>query len=366
MPKIPFLDVRASNLEIEGELVSALANVLNSGTYIGGETVRKFEDAYAEYAQADYCVGVGNGLDAILIALEALGVGAGDEVIVPAHTFIATWLAVTRCGAIPVPVEPESNGYNIDSRQIEKAITSKTKAIIVVHLYGFPAAIREILNIAQLHGLKVIEDAAQAHGAVSQGRRIGSHSDAVTWSFYPGKNLGAIGDAGAVTTNNEHLASEIRLIGNYGSAKKYEHKKVGLNSRLDPIQAAVLNVKLGYLDKWNNHRKEIAKLYISNIDKKYLPWRESVNLDESSWHIFPIETDMRDEMIDYLGKNGIESLIHYPKPPHKQGAYSEDFKRRSFPRTEAKCSKLVSIPMGPHLGLESIEYVADVLNRFLK
>lgn len=366
MYRVPFLDVRASNMEVETEIIEALSHVLVSGRYIGGETVTKFENSFADFVDANFCVGVGNGLDAILIALEALGIGSGDEVIVPAHTFIATWLAVTRCGAIPVPVEPELHGYNIDPKKVQNAITSRTKAIIIVHLYGIPADIGEIHKIASAHGLKVIEDAAQAHGAISQGKRIGSHSDAVTWSFYPGKNLGAIGDAGAVTTNSRNLAAEIRQIGNYGSERKYEHQKIGLNSRLDPIQAAVLSVKLKQLETWNNHRKKIAKYYLSNIDEKILPWKNSINPDEASWHIFPIEIDSRDEMIRYLENNGIESLIHYPKPPHKQGAYLEDFKGHHFPITELKCSKLASIPIGPHLDMESVEYVTSKLNGFFK
>jgi dTDP-4-amino-4,6-dideoxygalactose transaminase len=242
MNNVPFLDVGYTYRELRGEIDAAVARVLQSGRYIQGEDVEKFESNFASFVEAKHCVGVANGLDAIYLALRAMEIGVGDEVIVPAHTFIATWLAVTNCGATPVPVEPELNGYNIDPTLIEAAITKKTKALIMVHLYGQPCDIDEIHSIAKRHGLRVIEDAAQAHGATYKAKRIGGHSDVVTWSFYPGKNLGAFGDGGAITTNDKGLAEKIQVLGNYGSKQKYEHSELGVNSRLDPIQAAILDV----------------------------------------------------------------------------------------------------------------------------
>ncbi len=364
--RIPFLDVGATYVELKTEIDSAIQRVLDGGRYIQGEEVLTFESEFAEYVGAEHCVGVGNGLDALKLALRAVGVTEGDEVIVPSHTFIATWLAVTQCGAKPVGVDTEIYGYNIDASLIESAITSKTKAIVMVHLYGQPASIDDILEIAKRYDIKVIEDAAQAHGAVYKGRRLGSHSDVVAWSFYPGKNLGAFGDGGAITTNNSIFANRIRSESNYGSLLKYEHNELGINSRLDPIQAAVLKVKLQYLEIWNVRRRKLAKYYLSNIDEKLLPWKNYLDPGDSSWHIFPIEIDLRDEMIKYLEQNGIESLLHYPKPPHKQGAYLEEFKQQSFPLTELKCSRLASIPIGPHLDIESVEYITDKINGFGK
>ena len=364
--KIPFLDVGATYVELKLEIDSAIQRVLGGGIYIQGDEVRSFESEFANYVGAQHCVGVGNGLDALKLALRAVGVTEGDEVIVPSHTFIATWLAVTQCGAKPVGVDTEMNGYNIDASRIESAITSRTKAIVMVHLYGQPASIDDILEIAKRHDLKVIEDAAQAHGAVYKGRRVGSHSDIVAWSFYPGKNLGAFGDGGAITTNDLEIANRIRSESNYGSLVKYEHNELGTNSRLDPIQAAVLNVKLHYLEIWNSRRKKIARYYLSNLDEKLLPWKNHIHPDGTSWHIFPIEIDVRDELIKYLEQSGIESLIHYPKPPHKQGGYSEDFKQQNFPVTDLKCNKLVSIPIGPHLDMESVKYICSKLNGFGK
>ena len=366
IPRIPFLDVGATYVELKTEIDSAIQRVLDGGRYIQGDEVITFESKFADYVGAQHCVGVGNGLDALKLALSAVGVAEGDEVIVPSHTFIATWLAVTQCGATPVGVDTEIHGYNMNVSLIESAITNKTKAIVVVHLYGQPASIDEILEIAKRYDLKVIEDAAQAHGAVYKGRRVGSHSDIVTWSFYPGKNLGAFGDGGAITTNDSLFASQIRSESNYGSLVKYEHNELGTNSRLDPIQAAVLKVKLQYLEIWNNRRKNIAKHYLSNIDQKLLPWKNHVDLEDSSWHIFPIEIDRRDEMIGYLEQNRIESLVHYPKPPYKQGAYTKEFNQQNFPLTEQKCDRLISIPIGPHLDIESAAYITDKINGFSK
>ena len=364
IPRIRFLDVGATYVALKTDIDIAIQKVLESGIYVQGEEVSAFESEFADYVGAQHCVGVGNGLDALRLALRAVGVSDGDEVIVPSHTFIATWLAVTQCGAKPVGIDTEMMGYNIDVSRIESAITSRTRAIVMVHLYGQPASINDILNIARRYDLRVIEDAAQAHGAIYKGRRVGSHSDIVTWSFYPGKNLGAFGDGGAITTNNLVFANQIRTESNYGSLVKYEHNELGTNSRLDPIQAAVLRVKLLHLEAWNDHRKKIANYYISNIDQKLLPWKNHINPDDSSWHIFPIEIDLRDEMIEYLEQNGIESLVHYPKPPHKQGAYLKELNQQNFSLTEQKCKRLISIPISPHLNVESAAYIAEKINGF--
>jgi len=362
--KVEFLDVLQTNLDVVEEISDAVNRVIRSGTYINGIEVTKFESEFSNFVSSRHCVGVGNGLDAIRLALQAFGVGVGDEVIVPAHTFIATWLAVTQCGATVVPVEPTEYGYNIDPERIEKQITSRTKAIVVVHLYGFPVRLDLIHEIARRYNIHVIEDAAQAHGALFNGLRIGSHSDAVAWSFYPGKNLGAVGDAGAVTTNDEFIASKIRCLANYGSAAKYEHIEMGWNSRLDPVQAAVLSVKLKKLESWNQRRKEIAGSYISEISSTYTPWKEVVRIDDSAWHIFPIETSDRTALVEYLSKNGIDTLVHYPKPPHLQNPYARLFEDSFFPLTESKCNRLLSLPIGPHMPSESVKYVIETLNGF--
>jgi dTDP-4-amino-4,6-dideoxygalactose transaminase len=258
---IPFLDIKASYLKIQEEIDSSIKQVLMSGWYVLGEEVEQFEIEYARYCNVKYCIGLGNGMDAIHLGLLALGVGPGDEVIVPSNTYIATWLAVSQCGAIPVPVEP-NEFFNIDVNKIESAITDRTKVILPVHLYGQSADLDPILLLAKKYHLKVLEDAAQAHGATYKGQKIGKHGDAVAWSFYPGKNLGAFGDAGGVTTNSLEIARKIRMLRNYGSEEKYINQEIGFNSRLDPIQATILRVKLKYLDQWNEHRSNIAKLYL--------------------------------------------------------------------------------------------------------
>jgi dTDP-4-amino-4,6-dideoxygalactose transaminase len=362
--KVEFLNVLQTNLDVFEEISDAISKVICSGTYINGIEVTKFESEFSDYVSSNHCVGVGNGLDAIRLALQAVGVGAGDEVIVPAHTFIATWLAVTQCGASVIPVEPTEFGYNIDPARIEEKITSRTKAIVVVHLYGFPVQLELIHKIARRHNIRVIEDAAQAHGACFDGSRIGSHSDAIAWSFYPGKNLGAIGDAGAVTTNDELIASKIRCLANYGSVSKYEHIEMGWNSRLDPIQAAVLSVKLKNLENWNQRRREVASIYIAEIKSTYVPWLGKVRIDDAAWHIFPIETSNRTALVEHLSKNGIDTLVHYPKPPHLQTPYVREFENSSFPLTESKCNRLLSLPIGPHMLTESVKHVIEVLNGF--
>ena len=348
--RVPFLDIRQSYIELKSEIDGAIARVLESGWYILGEEVENFEKEYATYCEAKYCIGVANGLDAIHLGLLALNVSDGDEVIVPSNTYIATWLAISQCGAIPVPVEPDPKTYNIDPTRIENAITPKTKVILPVHLYGHPADMNPILEIARKYDLKVLEDGAQAHGSKYRNKPIGTHGDVVTWSFYPGKNLGAYGDGGAVTTNNEQIYEKIRILRNYGSRVKYINELRGFNSRLDPIQAAVLRVKLGVLDKWNSRRKEIAKQYYSGLSKTNLVLPTTADWAESSWHLYVVQTTQRNALKDRLSELGIDTIIHYPIPPHLQKAYeSMDLQNGRFPIAEQMATQCISLPIGPHL-----------------
>lgn len=347
---IPFLDLGAAYRELKQEIDAAVFETLTSGVYIGGQQVEAFEAEFAAYAQAKYGVGLANGLDALHLALRAMGVGEGDEVIVPSNTYIATWLAVTQCGATPVPVEPIEATYNIDPTLIEAAITPRTKVIIPVHLYGQPADMDPILAIARKHGLRVLEDAAQAHGARYKGCRIGAHGDAVAWSFYPGKNLGAFGDGGAITTNDEKLADQIRVLRNYGSRTKYVNEIQGYNSRLDPLQAAALRVKLRYLDEWNARRATLAERYCkdlasTNLMLPYTPaWAEPV------WHLFVVRHRLRNTLQQKLTEAGVGTLIHYPMPPHKQAAYRAlGYDVGAFPNATRIADEVLSLPIGPHL-----------------
>ncbi|BBC73984.1 erythromycin biosynthesis sensory transduction protein EryC1 [Altererythrobacter sp. B11] len=351
---VPFLDLRAAYLELKNEIDAAVERVLDSGWYILGAEVNAFEDDWAEYCEADHCVGVANGLDALTVALRALDIGPGDEVIVPSNTFIATWLAVTAVGAVPVPVEPDPRTYNLDHEMIAEAITPRTRALLPVHLYGQPVDLDPILAIARDRGLFVIEDAAQAHGARYKGRRIGAHGDVVCWSFYPGKNLGAMGDAGAVTTNCGALAERIRIMRNYGSPQKYVHEAVGVNSRLDPIQAAILRVKLPYLDTWTRRRRDIAAIYTQELAKTDLvlplvpAWAEPV------WHLYVIRSLCRDELQNALQSAGIATLTHYPIPPHRQAAYaSQPLSFGKQPLAEQLSREVLSLPIGPHVDARS-------------
>lgn len=360
--KVPFLDLCAAYRELQPEIDAAVARVLDSGWYILGEEVEAFEVEWAAYCQAEHAVGVGNGLDALHLALRAMGVGPGDEVIVPVHTFIATWLAVSRCGATPVPVEPDECTYNIDPNLIEAAITSHTKVIIPVHLYGQPADLNPILAIARSHGLRVLEDAAQAHGARYKGKRIGGHGDAAAWSFYPGKNLGALGDGGAVTTSDSDLAERIRTLRNCGSRTKYINEVQGINSRLDPIQAAVLRVKLKYLDEWNERRKAIAAKYLENLADTGPILPQVPSWAEPVWHLFVVRTKDRSALQHRLTEAGISTMIHYPIPPHLQKAYAGlGHKPGSFPLSEKMAKEVLSLPMGPHLQGSDINAVIEAL-----
>jgi len=364
--KVPFLPLDMAYRELKKDIDEAALRVLNSGQYVLGPEVEAFEEEYARFCDARFCVGVGNGLDAIELALRAAGISPGDEVIVPSNTYIASWLAITCCGAIPVPVEPNEKTHNIESAQIEAAITPRTKAILVVHLYGQPVDLNPILQLGKNHGLKVIEDAAQAHGAVYHGKRIGAHSDAVAWSFYPGKNLGALGDGGAVTTNNQEIASQIRVLRNYGSKTKYLNEVKGTNSRLDPIQAAILRVKLRHLADWNRRRQDIAEKYFVGLedlkDSVVLP--EIISEAQSAWHLFVIRVPDRERVQSALAEAGIETIIHYPLPPHKQEAYSE-FSSRSYPVAEQLATQVLSLPIGPHLRDDQAEHVMENVRRFV-
>ena len=358
---IPFLDVRAANQELEPEIRSAMDRVLASGWYILGEEVEAFESEYAGYCGAAHCVGVANGLDALHLALLAVGVGVGDEVIVPANTYIATWLAVSHSGGIPVPVEPCEGTHNIDPDRLERAISPRTKAILPVHLYGQPADLDGILAVARQHGLRVIEDAAQAHGSRYKGKRIGAHGDAVAWSFYPGKNLGALGDAGAVTTDDPQIADRLRILRNYGSRMKYVNEVKGYNSRLDPLHAAVLRVKLNVLDEWNARRGLLAARYAARLSQCDVIMPQVPDWADPVWHLYVVQTRNRAKLQDRLTENGIATLVHYPIPPHLQEAYRGHLPESPLHLTERLASEVLSLPMGPHLGLADVDAVADVI-----
>ena len=361
---IPFLDLKAPYLELKQELDEAIARVVSSGWFIGGSEVDQFEADYARYCGAAHAVGVANGLDALHLALRAMDVGPGDEVIVPSNTYIATCLAVSQCGAKPVPVEPDARTYNIDPALIEAAITPRTKVILPVHLYGQLADMDPILAIARKHGLRVLEDGAQAHGARYKGQRLGAHGDGVAWSFYPGKNLGAMGDGGAVTPNDPQLADRIRVLRNYGSRVKYVNEVQGYNSRLDPLQAAILRVKLAHLDEWNARRSAIGARYQlglagCGLTLPFVPeWAEPV------WHLYVVQNPQRDALHKALADAGVGTLIHYPIPPHLQQAYGyAGWGQGAFPLAERMADQVLSLPMGPHMEAEQVTVVIDAARK---
>ena len=362
---IPFLDLGAAYRELQSDIDAAVARSLASGCYIGGPEVDAFEQEFAAYTQAQHCIGVANGLDALHLALRAMDVGPGDEVIVPSNTYIATWLAVSQCGATPVPVEPDARTFNIDPMLIEAAITPRTKVILPVHLYGQPADMDPILTIARKHGLRVLEDGAQAHGARYKGKRIGTHGDAVTWSFYPGKNLGAMGDGGAVTTNDPQIADRLRVLRNYGSRVKYVNEVPGYNSRLDPLQAAILRVKLAKLDEWNARRTAIAQRYQMGLATCGLTLPHVPDWAEPVWHLFVVQHPQRDALQQALTDAGVGSLIHYPIPPHLQQAYAQaGWGKGSFPLAQQMADKVLSLPIGPHFEKQQAEIVRSAVNQF--
>lgn len=360
---IALVDVGAAYREIREEIDAAVKAILSSGWYIGGPAVEGFESDYAKFCGAAACVGVGNGLEALALSLRALGVGEGDEVIVPANTYIASWLAVSMVGAVPVPVEPDPATYCIDPARIVSAITPATRCIMPVHLYGHPCDMDAIMPIAREHGLFVVEDAAQAHGAMIGDRPIGTHGDAIAWSFYPTKNLGAFGDAGAVTTNDAALADRIRYLRNYGSEQKNVHEVKGVNSRLDPIQAATLSVKLRHLDDWQHRRRRIAAFYadaFAGLNSAIVPITTPGMIH--GWHLYTMQFDDRDAVAAALGEKGIATAIYYPTPPYLQNAYTE-FRARAceWPISTGLADRVLAIPMGPHLSAADAERVADAV-----
>ena len=364
--KVPFATFKPMHDEIRKELDSAYHRVIDSSYFIQGKECEKFEKEFAQYCDAKYCIGVATGLDALYLILKALNIKKGDEVIIPSNTFIATALAVSYCGATPVFVEPLIETYNINTALIEEKITERTKAIIPVHLQGRPADMDEINKIAKKYNLYVIEDAAQAHGANYKGRRVGSLSDAAGFSFYPGKNLGALGDGGAVVTNNKEIADKVRALGNYGSDYKYHHIYKGTNSRLDEIQAAFLRCKLPHLDKWNSERQKIAKKYFDGITNPLITLPLQVDEDyDHIYHVFVIRCDRRDELESYLNKNGIGTVKHYPIPMHLQLAYQDlNIQEGSLPIAEEISRTVLSIPMYYGMSNDEIEYVIKLLNEF--
>lgn len=359
---IPFLDLKAPHVELRAEIDEAIDRVVSSGWYILGPEVEAFESEYASYCEAAFCVSLANGLDALHLALRALDVGPGDEVIVPSNTYIATWLAVSQCGAMPVPVDPVEGTYNIDPSLIEAAITSRTKVILPVHLYGQPADLDPILAIARKHNLKVVEDGAQAHGARYKGKRIGTHGDVVAWSFYPGKNLGALGDGGAITSNDPELADRIRVLRNYGSRVKYVNEVQGYNSRLDPIQAAVLRVKLAHLDTWNARRTDVATAYLNGLVGYGLVLPCVPDWASPAWHLFVVRHPQRDALQQRLSAAGVGTLIHYPIPPHRQAAYAQvGLASDAFPIASRMADEVLSLPMGPHLAPDQVSSIISAV-----
>lgn len=361
---IPFVSLSRQQEGIRNELNQAINEVLDSGWYILGPQVESFEQEFASYCNVAHCVGVGNGLDAIQLLLQAYGIGPGDEVLVPSNTFIATWLAVSYVGATPVAVEPDSQTYNLDPDRLREAITSKTKCIIPVHLYGQPADMDPIMAIANEFGLIVIEDNAQAQGALYKGRVTGSLGHAAATSFYPGKNLGALGDGGGVVTNDADIAEKVRVLRNYGSTKKYHHTVKGQNTRLDEIQAAVLRVKLRHLQQGNRERQTLADRYTaglngSGVTTPFVPeWAEAV------WHLYVIESDRRDALQAHLQNQGVQTVIHYPIPPHRQHCYTATHGQQSLPLAEHQAARILSLPIFPGLRADEQNKVIEAIRSF--
>lgn len=367
---IPFLSLKDVTDLHSLEINEAVTRVVNSGWYLQGQENERFEANYSKFVGTEYTIGCANGLDALIWIFRAyieMGVmKPGDEVIVPANTYIATILAITENDLVPVLVEPKLNTLQLDEDLIEAAITSKTKAIALVHLYGRIAYTEKITAICRKYNLKLVEDCAQSHGCLySDGRMTGNLGDAAGHSFYPGKNLGALGDAGAVTTNDPELAAAVRALANYGSSKKYVFKYTGRNSRLDEIQAAVLDVKLKYLIEDNAHRKEVAKYYIKNINNPLITLPDTLPYESNAFHLFPILCEKRDELQKYLEENGVGTVIHYPIPPHKQECYKE-WNEMSLPITEYIADHELSLPIGPAITMDDVAFVTNLINKFKK
>jgi dTDP-4-amino-4,6-dideoxygalactose transaminase len=357
--EVPFLDLRAPHEPLRDELDAAWQRVAGSGRFVLGEELEAFEREFAGYCGASECIGVSNGLDALRLILEGYGIGPGDEVVVPSFTFIATWLSVSQAGATPVPVEVDRATCNLDPALAEAALTERTRAIVAVHLYGQPADMDPLRALAESHGVRLIEDAAQAHGASYRGRRAGGLGEAAAFSFYPGKNLGALGDGGAVTTSDPELAERVRLLRNYGSPVKYRHDVKGANNRLDELQAALLRVKLRALDGWNERRRQIAAAYLDGLDGVGLP--QVPDFADPVWHLFALRHPERDALASRLEEAGVGTLIHYPIPPHRCRAYSE-LADASLPIADQLAGEVLSLPMGPHLGDHQVEHTIRAVN----
>lgn len=360
---IKFLDLEKINNRFRNEIDQRIKNILDCGWYLQGKENEEFSKNFAAYCGTKYALGVANGLDALNLIIKAYGFGVGDEIIVPANTFIASILAISENGCHPVLVEPDINTYCIDPDLIERAITNRTKAIMVVHLYGQAVQMEKILEIAKKYNLKVIEDAAQAHGAYYQGKRVGNLGDAAAFSFYPGKNLGAMGDAGGITTNDKELYEKVKAIANYGSDYKYHHIYKGVNSRLDEIQAAVLDIKLKYLDQDNARRREIAKYYRDNIKNPKITLPQAYDEDAHVWHVFVVRCEDRESLQKHMEANGVQTNIHYPTAPHKQGAYKE-LEEVCMPITEQIHKEVMSLPISPVMTNEEIKKVVEILNEW--
>ncbi len=357
--KVPFLDLKAANAQVHDQIEAALLRIARSGSYVLGPELEAFETAYGTYVGSPHCAGVANGLDALRLGLSAMGIGPGDEVIVPSNTYIATWLAVSQCGATPIPVEPLEDTYNIDPDAVRAAVTDRTRAILPVHLYGQPADMDALELIAKTHDLSMLEDGAQAHGARYKSRRIGS-SGTVAWSFYPTKNLGAMGDGGALTTDDDAIANRTLLLRNYGSTVKYENDVKGVNSRLDPIQAAVLNVKLRVLDAATSRRQSIASRYCDAFSAAGLCVPVVPDWAEPVWHLYVLRHPDRAAFQKRLADAGVGTVIHYPIPPHLQKAYADaGYARGSFPLAEQLADEVLSLPMCPAQTNEQTDYVID-------
>lgn len=360
---ISFLDLEKVNNRFRQEIDMRIKDILDRGWYLQGEENEKFCQNFASYCGSKYALGVGNGLDALRLIIKAYGFGKGDEIIVPANTYIATILAITDNGCTPILVEPDINTYNINPDLIEAAITPRTKAIMVVHLYGQAVEMEKIWKIARKHDLKVFEDSAQAHGAKYQGRMTGNLSDAAAFSFYPGKNLGCLGDGGAITTNDEGIYQKVKALANYGSDRKYHHIYKGLNSRLDEIQAAVLDIKLPYLDADNKRRREISTYYRNNINNPLIVLPKTYDEEAHVWHVFAVRTKERDRFQEYLRSKGVQTIIHYPTPPHKQEAYKE-WNNRSYPITEQIHKEIISLPISPVMTDDEVVELVRIVNEY--
>ena len=364
---IHFLDLKKINQAYANALKEACARVIDSGWYIDGNELKNFEKNFSQFCGTEYCIGVANGLDALTLVLRAwkeLGkLKEGDEIIVPANTYIASVLAITENKLVPILIEPDINTYTINPNNIEPAITSKTRAILPVHLYGKMCDMNPILAVAKQYQLLVLEDSAQAHGASIQGRQAGNWGDASGFSFYPGKNLGALGDAGAVTTNDDELSHTIKALRNYGSHVKYEHNHQGVNSRLDEIQAAMLSVKLNFLNEQTYRRREIAARYLAEIKNPVITLPLHTHEEEHVWHLFVVRCNERDRLKQYLTDNQVQTLIHYPVPPHQQSAY-EQLNSQSFPITETIHREVLSLPIGSHLSESEVDHIIELVNKF--